>query len=164
MKALRKLPCAKLVPVMALGAVLSAAAQFPAFSQGLDSEGAIDTIVGSDVVTGEEAVGDDQERIMAAIEQTLPNAAEVRRKFTLDKVEIVFLPDLDEQGSDVRAMLDERRDELLELQQAIEGSAMFYHAVDSRRILLRDIVGLEFENNDVTIFVAGSDPNPATAQ
>jgi hypothetical protein len=87
--------------------------------------------------------------------QTLPKC---------DKVEIVFLPDLDEQGSDVRAMLDERRDELLELQQAIEGSAMFYHAVDSRRILLRDIVGLEFENNDVTIFVAGSDPNPATAQ
>ena len=66
-------------------------------------------------------------------------------------------------GSDpvLDAALEDSRAELLELQQAIEGSAMFYHAVDSRRILLRDIVGLEFDDaNGVTIFVAGADPNP----
>lgn len=149
----------KLVGVtLAVALAVSAA---PSLAQGLDSEGAIDTIVGSDVTTGEETVGADEERILAAIDESVPNAAEVRRKFSLDKVEIIFLPDIDEEGSAVQDKLGEMRAELLELRQAIEGSAMFYHAIDSRRIMLNSVVALEFdEENGVVIFVAGEDTTP----
>ncbi|MEO3997378.1 hypothetical protein [Mesorhizobium sp. CAU 1732] len=128
-------------------------------AQGLDADGAIDTIVGSDVTTGEENSAADEGRIVAAIENTAANISEVRKKFSLDKVEIVFLSDLGDGQTPVEAKLEERKADVTELQKSIEGSAMFYHAVDSRQILLRDVVALEFDdNNGVTIFVAGSDP------
>lgn len=129
-------------------------------AQGLDAEGAIDTIVGSEVTTGEEQAADDEQRILEAIDNTAANVSEVRRRFSLDAVEIVFLPDLAQaSGTAVDAALEENREAITELQQAIEGSAMFYHAVDSRRIMLRDVIALEFDDaNGVTIFAKGTDP------
>jgi hypothetical protein len=128
-------------------------------AQGLENEQAIDTIVGSDVTTNEENAEAEQGRIVAAIEKTAANTGEVRKKFSLDKVEIIFLPDLAENGTDLDAKLAEYEDQIVELREAIEGSAMFYHAVDSRDVLLRDVVALEFDDkNGVTIFVAGEDP------
>lgn len=131
---------------------------FAAIAQGLDAEGAIDTIVGSEVTTGEERASEDESRIVAAIENTAANVGEVRKKFSLDAVEIIFLADLGN-DSDVDAKMDEFEQRIVELRQAIEGSAMFYHAVNSHGILLRDIVALEFDDsNGVTIFVSGRQP------
>jgi len=127
-------------------------------AQGLDADGAIDTIVGSEITTGEKQAAADEGRIIAAIEKTQANVAEVRKKFSLDAVEIVFLSDLGE-DSDVDAKLEELEPRIAELREAIEGSAMFYHAINSNRIMLRDIVALEFDDdNGVTIFVAGTQP------
>lgn len=131
---------------------------FAAVAQGLDAEGAIDTIIGSEVTTGEEQASDDETRIIAAVERTAENATEVRKKFSLDGLEIIFLADLGK-DSDVDAAIEEYQPRIVELREAIEGSAMFYHAVNSQRILLRDIVALEFDDsNGVTIFVSGSKP------
>lgn len=128
-------------------------------AQGLDTEGAIDTIVGSDVTTGEERAAADEARIVAAIENSSAAAAEVRKKFSLDRVEIIFLPDIGEEKTEVEAKLAEFEPQLTELRESIQGSAMFYHAVDSRSIMLNNIVALEFDDdNGVTIFVAGEKP------
>lgn len=139
-------------------------AALPAAAQGLDSEGAIDTIVGSDVKTEEKSAVDESERVIAAIEATMENAQLVRRAFNLDQVEIVFLPEVGEGDSGITEKREEFADQIVELQQSIEGSAIFYHAVDSRQILVRDIVAIEFanENRTATIFVAGAAPEGAT--
>lgn len=128
-------------------------------AQGLDAEGAIDAIVGSDVKTGEEAAADDEARIIAAIERSSENTSEVRKRFNIDRVDIVFLPDLGDQQTAVEAKMEEFRDEIAALQTEIQGSALFYHAVDSHSVLLGDIVAMEFDdNNGATIFVAGREP------
>lgn len=141
-------------------------AALPALAQGLDSEGAIDTIVGSDVKTEEKSAADEGERVIAAIEATMDNAQIVRRAFNIDEVEIVFLPEVGEGDSGITEKREEFSDQIVELQQSIEGSAIFYHAVDSRQILVRDIVAIEFanENRTATIFVAGAAPAAATPQ
>ena len=141
-------------------------AALPALAQGLDSEGAIDTIVGSDVKTGEKSAVDESERVIAAIEATMDNAQLVRRAFNIDEVEIVFLPEVGEGDSGITEKREEFADQIVELQQSIEGSAIFYHAVDSRQILVRDIVAVEFgdENRTVTIFVAGAAPAGAAPE
>lgn len=127
-------------------------------AQGLDAEGAIDTIVGSDVKTGEEAAAADQERLIGAIENTSDNISEVRKKFSLDELEIIFLPDIEEQAA-LQAKIAEYENLIVELRQAIEGSAMFYHAVNSKGVLLRDVIALEFDDqNGATIFVQGEAP------
>ena len=129
-------------------------------AQGLDAQETIETIVGSPVETAEEAIGADEAGIIAAIENSLDNATDIRKRFTLDNVRIVFLPDLAEKDgaaqNRVRAVMEKYRSEIITLQESIQGSAIFYHAVNSRSILLNNIVAVQFtDKNDVTIFVAG---------
>lgn len=145
--------------VAAIALLLASAPDIRLLAQGLDAEGAIDTIVGSEVETAEEAVEADEERVIAAIDDSLDNAAQVRKRFTLDKVRIVFLPDLEEKGEAVKAKIEEAGGGIAALREAIQGSAIFYHAIDSRGVLLDDVLAVEFgDDNDVTIMVAGAKP------
>lgn len=132
----------------------------PLLAQGLDREEAIESIVGSDVETEQHAAEDEQERVVAAIENAMDSAERVRKAFNMNELKIVFLPDVGESASEIDAAIEENQEAIEALRQAIEGSALFYHAVDSRQILLRDIFALEFgDDGDATIFVAGEDPN-----
>lgn len=145
--------------ILAAALVLAAAPDTALFAQGLDSEGAIEAIIGSEVTTGEETAEADEARIIAAIENTGEAAAEVRRKFALDHVEIIFLPDLGEASTVVEARMEEFSDRIEELRAEIQASAIFFHALDSRSVLLTDVVAVEFDDdNGVTIFVSGSEP------
>lgn len=149
------IPMDRFLPiVMALALMLAPLASHPLLAQGLESEEAIDAIIGSDVKTEQTTKEEQTERIVSAINNTLASAEEVRKAFSLDTLEIVFLPDIGRENGAVEQALEEHEPEIDALRESIEGSAMFYHAVDSRGILLRDIVAVEFgENNSVTIFV-----------
>lgn len=126
-----------------------------AHAQGIEAEGTRDTIIGSDVQTGEVSVDDDAERIVAAIENTGEAVQEVRRRFNLDEVAIVLLNDIEKPGNPVAEAVEANREAIDELRVAIEGSAMFFHAIDSRNILLQNVLGMEFEDDDVIIFAIG---------
>lgn len=139
--------------------IIAGSPNMPLLAQGLDSEQAIEAIVGSEVETNEERAASEEGRILAAIENTSANTSEVRKKFSLDNLEIIFLPDIGEEQTTVEAKIEEYEEQIVELREAIEGSAMFFHAVDSRSVMLRNIVAMEFDDeNGVTIFVAGSEP------
>jgi hypothetical protein len=135
--------------------LLAPAAQSRLMAQGLGKEGAIDTIIGSDVTVEEEKATASEERIVAAIERSAANAAEVRKKFSLDNVEIILLTDIGGETGPIGTKLKEYEPQVTELRESIQGSAMFYHAVDSRSIMLNRIVALEFDDhNGVRIFVS----------
>lgn len=147
-------PLEKMLPLLvAFLFLLAPLANLPLLAQGLESEEAIDAIVGSDVKTEEVSREEQIDRVTTAIENTRQSAEMVRKTFNLDTLEIVLLPPAKEDGAIEQAMA-EHEEEIQLLRESIEGSAMFYHAVDSRQILLRDIVAVEFGNdNSVTIFV-----------
>jgi len=146
-----------LLVLAVLAFLLVPLAYHPLLAQGLDREGAIDAIVGSDVKTDQTSKKAQTERILAAIENTRESAEKVRKTFSLNTLEIVYVPDLgDEDGVIERAMAKQEA-EIETLRESIEGSAMFYHAIDSRSILLRDVIAVEFAEDDtVTIFVNGT--------
>jgi hypothetical protein len=132
----------------------------PLMAQGLDDEETIDSIVGSNVETEQQGAADDSARIVSAIENAQDSAERVRKAFNMSDLKIVFLPDIGEASSELDAAIEKNQDAIETLRQSIEGSALFYHAIDSRGILLRDIFALEFgDDGDATIFVAGEDPN-----
>ncbi|MVA96727.1 hypothetical protein GN330_05635 [Nitratireductor sp. CAU 1489] len=144
---------------MTVGALLFAAALSvtPLAAQGLDSEKAIDTIVGSDVVEEEQQAAAEPERIVKAIENTAQNAREVRRKFNLERIDIVFLPDAAENRapSEIDGKLKEYAEEIADLRREIEGNAMLYHAIDSRSVMVKDVLAVEFDGqNGATVFAA----------
>lgn len=147
------------VRVIALAACLAAMPVVSLHAQGLESQEAIDTIIGSEVTEQERTAGNNQSRIIGAIEKTAANTAEVRKKTSLDKVEIIFLSDATGDGApaDVGAKLDEFSDEIQSLRQELEGNAMLYHAINSRDVMMRDIIAIEFDDeNNVVIFAAAS--------
>ncbi|WP_252911472.1 hypothetical protein [Aliihoeflea aestuarii] len=150
--------------ILLAGALACAAPS--ALAQGLDSEGAIDTIVDSEVKTEELSATEESGRVVTAIDASLDNAQIVRRAFNIEEVDIVFLPGVGAGDSGISEKRAENADQIVELQQAIEGSAIFYHAVNSRQILVRDIVAIEFENENrtATIFVAGAEPGTAVPE
>jgi hypothetical protein len=129
--------------------------QMPLLAQGLDSSKAIDTIIGSDVKTEKESASTDRDRVMKAIDSTPEAISAVRKAFNLDRLEIVFLPDLNRNKA-LQNKIAEHSQEIEQLRDAIEGSAMFYHAVDSHGVKLDNIVAVSFTKDDqVRIYTAG---------
>ena len=149
----------RLSALAGIALLVAGSSSVPAIAQGLDSETAIQTIVGSDVETTEVPIKEVGDRLVAAIDNVTANTQEVRRRFNLGEVGIVTVLDDDTAGAvAVAESIEARQLEISDLRIAIEGSAMFYHAVNSRRILLSDIIALEFEGDDVLIYVLTKHP------
>ncbi len=133
------------------------------YAQGLDAEGAIDAIVGTEVEQEATRAEAEPERVVAAIEKAPESIAEIRKTIVLDKLDIVFVQDaaITEGGPPdvVQQALDANADAITELRVELEGNAMLYHAVNSRQVLMRDVLAVEFaDERNVTIFVAAPEP------
>lgn len=124
-------------------------------AQGVEADGARDTIIGSDVQTGEVSADDDRGRILEAIGNTSETTQEVRRRFNLGDVSIVLLSDINTTDGPIAEALEANGEAIDELRIALESSAMFFHAIDSRSVLLQNVLALEFEDDDVIIFAIG---------
>jgi hypothetical protein len=150
------------IPVhgIALAALIWVAAPaMPLMAQGLQADGAVETIVDAEIRTDRKTVDEEQSRIAAAIERSRENAAEIRKRFAVDEVEIVFVPELAGEPSGLVGKIEQNDEAIGELRAAIEGSAIFFHAIDSRQVLLRDVVAVEFGDDDrITIFAAAEGP------
>lgn len=145
-----------LVNIMAGFAFLAVLApQMPLLAQGLDSSKAIDAIIGSDVETEKESASAERDQVMKAVDNTSEAISAVHKTFNLDKVEIVFLPDLNHDDT-LKNKIAKHEEEIKELRSAIEGSALFFHAVDSYGAAIDNIVAVSFtKDNGVRIYAAG---------
>lgn len=132
----------------------------PAGAQGLESEGTIDAIVQAPVREEEQQAAADPAKVVAAIDRTAENISSVRKTTNLESLQIVFLADstLAEGGppKEIEAKLAEKEQDVTTLRQEIEGNALLYHAINSRQVLMRDILGIEFgeRGNNVVVYAA----------
>lgn len=139
---------------------LAAATAFPmaASAQGIADERSIEAIVGSEVAEEETRAAADPDRVIRAIEKTAQNTSTVRKTTVLDKVDIVFLSDSTalEGGPPpvIEAKIKENEEAIATLREELEGNAMLYHALDSRQILMKDVLAIEFEDRNVTVYAA----------
>lgn len=128
----------------------------PLQGQGLDDESTVETIIDAEVKTQERPLSQEQQRIVDAIGKSGASAEEIRKRTNVEEVEIVLVPDLSEKDSPLAARIEDNRAAIEEVRDAIEGSAIFFHALDSHGVLLRDVVAVEFGSDDrVTVFAAG---------
>jgi len=147
-------------PAIAILALTSAAP--PVLAQGLDSEKAIDTIIGSEVDEQQSSAGHEARSVVAAIEKTQEAIATVRKISNVNKLEIVYLPDAAEDAAPpaIRDAVSRHEEEIDELRKEIEGNAMLFHAIDSRSLLVRDVLAVDFGAGDaVVIYAAAQKPD-----
>jgi hypothetical protein len=136
------------------------------FAQGLENPEAIDTIIGSEVQEEEARTAADPARLIAAIDASIENAAKIRKTAKLDKVGIVRLDAGEKQAPvpEVDAKIKERESEIAALRQELQSNAMLFHAINSRSVLLGDVVAVEFDDaNGVTIYAMGTAPATGAA-
>ncbi len=150
--------------VVAAAAFLAVCPISPSLAQGgLDNDQAIDTIVGTEVGEEQSRAAADSGKVIAAIEKTQDSIARIRKTSTLDKVDIVFLEDAAQtEGGpppEIEAKVKQHEAEIAELRKELEGNAMLFHAIDSRQILVRDVLAVDFASaNSVVIYAAARKP------
>lgn len=133
-----------------------------AAQQGTENKQAVDTIIGTEVQEEEAQASADADKVIAAIEKTGDSIAMVRKTSNLDKVDIVFLADAaaTEGGPppEIETKVKEHEAEIAELRKEIEGNAMLFHAIDSRQILPRDVLAVEFDGSNGVVIYAAAKP------
>jgi hypothetical protein len=157
------MPDSRWLHAFAAAAFLAASLpQTALMAQGLENPEAIDTIIGTEVQEEESQATADSDKVIAAIEKTGESISTVRKTSKLDKVDIVFLSDAaaTEGGPppEIEAKIKEHEEEIAELRQELEGNAMLYHAIDSRQILLRDVLAVEFDDQNGVVIYAAAKP------
>jgi hypothetical protein len=154
----------KWLPAMTMVILIAAfAPDMPLSAQGLNSSETIKTIIGSDIQEEESGAKADAGKVIAAMDITRENIRTVRKIFKLDTVNIVFLSDatVAEGGlpPDIEAKAKEHEIDIAELRNQIEGNAMLYHAINSRQILPRDILAVEFDGSNGVVIYAAAKPS-----
>lgn len=149
---------------IAAAALLASALLAPAgaSAQGLQDPDAIDTIIGSEVREEEVRASDDIERVISAIENSGASTRAVRMTTNLDQLDIVFLADATviEGGppAPIVEKIEAHADEIAALRQEIEGNALLYHAINSRQILVREVLAIEFDGDGGAVVFAAARP------
>ncbi|MHA6687394.1 hypothetical protein [Mesorhizobium sp. A556] len=137
----------------------------PASSQGLTGSEAVESITGdSDIRQEETTTSAEEQKVLAAIDNTVQNTSTVRKLSAVKHVDIVFLADAARaQGvpsPKIEAKLKDHASEIATLRQELEANALLFHAVDSRRVMTKDILAVEFPDSDrVVVYAAGKPAN-----
>lgn len=141
-------------------AVLAALA-IPAAAQSLD-DSTVKSIVGSGVSEEEKTAATEQTKVLAAIDSTAETTGLVRKTSSVDHVDIVFLSDTARsEGGPPRAIaeqLEKHRDEIVLLRQEVEANALLFHAIDSKRVLIGDVLAVAFDGPKKVIVYAAAKP------
>jgi hypothetical protein len=136
----------------------------PASSQGLSGEKAVEGIVGDSDIRQEEATTSaEEQKVLAAIDKTAENTSAVRKLSAAKHVDIIFLADATrEQGGPspkIERKLKDHQSDIVALRQEIEANALLFHVVDSRRVMTKDILAVEFPDPESVIVYAASKPS-----
>lgn len=154
--------CASKLPPLSAALLFTALAGVVHAQQSPATQQSLDTIIGTQVQEEETQAAADPGRVIAAIDKTADSIARVRKTSSLDKVDIVFLADstVTEGGppAEIADKVQDHEAEISELRQEIEGNAMLYHALDSRQILMRDVLAVEFDDQNGVIIYAAAKP------
>lgn len=148
---------------LALGAfMLAAMPSFHAGAQDLGGSAAsAETIVGSEIATDKAEPDSVVDDVVAAIEKSSDAANEVRKLFRVDDFHIVYLGarDTGEGMERIHAALEDNADATKELREAIEGSSVFYTALDTNNLEVENVVAAAItEDKAVTAYVFGEAP------
>ncbi|MBU4527635.1 MAG: hypothetical protein KUA43_11500 [Hoeflea sp.] len=134
----------------------------PLGAQGVAEQEAVNRIVGSEV--NEEQVrsqaGDD--RVIVAIENLSENIDTIRKLTTLDRVDIVYMPDSSQiEGgppAKIADKLTEHSETVDSLRRELEGNALLYHAINSKNVLIQDVLAVEFDGDKNLVIFAAAKP------
>jgi hypothetical protein len=146
-------------PFVSLTIALSLIGQAPlAEAQGVDPEKALDQMFDGSVLVDHSKTDDEiRDEVIAAIGHSSDMAEEVRKLFKIDRMILVGVSDEVATAEPVKEAMAKNEEGLIELRQAVEGSALLYNMLESRGLLMSDLVAAEFlGENNIRLYVTGN--------
>ncbi|MER8463060.1 hypothetical protein [Mesorhizobium sp. M1396] len=132
-------------------------------AQGLESTETVNRIVGSEVKQEEAKTTAEAGNVNTAIDRTRENIGTVRKTSKLDKVDIVFLTDAARTEGGPPAVIESKikqhQDDIAELRKEIEANALLFNAIESRRVLVQDVLAVEFDDPGKVVIYAAAKPS-----
>ncbi len=132
----------------------------PAMTQALDDR-TQHAIIGADVKQEEATASAKEDKVMAG---TAENIGTVRKTSAADRVDIVFLSDAARESGGlppkIGDSLKKHESDITRLRKEIEANALLFHAIDSHRVLMQDVVALDFEPSGHIVVYAAARPAP----
>ncbi|KJS09083.1 MAG: hypothetical protein VR78_16905 [Hoeflea sp. BRH_c9] len=134
----------------------------PLGAQGVTDQEAVDRIVGSEVHEEEVRTDSGDDRVIIAIENLSENIDIIRKLTTLDRVDIIYMPDSSraEGGppAKIATKLTEHSETVDNLRRELEGNALLYHAINSKNVLIQDVLAIEFDGEKNLVIFAAAKP------
>lgn len=133
----------------------------PAFRSVAEDLGGLatpETIVGSEIAADEASPDMILDDVLEAIANAGSTAEKVQMLFSVNDFRIIFLGDAQasDNAGEIQAALDQNADAIASLRSAIEGSSVFYIALDSRDVDPGSVVAASIaDDKSVTAYVFG---------
>ncbi len=121
----------------------------PAAAQSLDDT-TVKSIVGSSVQEEKATAAAEEGKVVAAIDKTTEATSQVRKTSSVDKVDI---------PPAIAGKIEQHRAEIALLRQEVEANALLFHALDSRRVLIGDVLAVAFDGPKKVTVYAAAKPN-----
>ncbi|OCW55530.1 hypothetical protein [Hoeflea olei] len=159
----RKQGFARLTVLAGVAALGIGALAAPVSAQGLSDPEAVDRIIGSEVREQEVKSSAGDGRVIAAIEKLGDNLDAVRKITTLDRVDIVYLPQASRAeggpAPEIATKLSEHSDSVDTLRHELQSNALLYHAINSKNVQISDVLAVEFDADATLVVFAAAKPS-----
>jgi hypothetical protein len=143
--------------------VLAGALAFsgPVLAQSFESQDPSESIADSEISVEGTRAAERLEDLMTSIENLPESVDRVKIITNMERIDVVYLSDMIDGGApaELEEAVTENAERIDELQNGLEGSAIFYNALSSQRVNIADVVSILLDEPDATIFVRGVAPN-----
>jgi hypothetical protein len=98
---------------------------------------------------------------MTSIENLPESVDRVKIITNMERIDVVYLSDMIDGGApaELEEAVTDNAERIDELQNGLEGSAIFYNALNSQRVNIADVVSILLDEPNATIFVRGVAPD-----
>lgn len=146
---------------LAASVLVAALIAGPVAAQDFQRPDAAENIADSEISVEDTNAAERTDELLQTI-GTLPESVDRIKIITnMEKIDVVYLSDLvgENAPTEIAEAIEASEDRILQLQKAIESSAIFYNALTSREVNISDVVSIRLSEPDATIFVRGVPPD-----
>lgn len=141
--------------------LMAALAIGTADAQDFQRPDAAENIADSEISVEDTNAAERADELLATIGALPESVDRIKIITTMEKIDVVYLSDLvgESAPKEITEAIEASKDRILQLQKAIESSAIFYNALTSREVNISDVVSIELKEPNATIFVRGVPPD-----
>lgn len=136
-------------------------ASSPVLAQSFDRPDASENIADSEILVEDANAAEEMDDLLESVDALPENIDRVKIITNMERIDVVYLTDMigENAPEEVEQAIADNETRIDQLQKAIEASAIFYNALASRDVNIPDVVSIELDEPNASIYVRGVPPD-----